>query len=848
MVVSAAITLSSSPPRQFSYLASNTTSLPLLISPKEATRKRPQIPSGKSAAPIPKDAILTFTSASTLLRLPDAANSDEFFDIDSVLDVRSGNAKPQSAGVSLAKDGDSDTVVAPETKKARGSRKKTTESGPNGEIMKPTRKPRAKKSETEKQTKLLKGKISKATITSKSANKKELEGLELVEHAVIEPKQETVKLEHLDLGLEQAVLRKREWTPPSIIINDPPLEIPSSPKQVDDLCCDESVDSCNKAGSFQNLLENFGYVNSNITVMDSNLAAAMPLGKRKVVELVATTSPIVVAQDAKVKPPSKKIRTITGQATAAYRAESDGTCQATIPPCLPLDIELSNKSLKPPSLKRSKSPVKATPKRKASKQKKGTTAAPILLSPESALKQASGQDFVFGTSSQLAREDSPTLLRDLHAAMQASNALEDNQAEESLDEPRVSEANISREDSKKARNNLWSAATRDQTGKLLEIETVDLINTPNPHKKTEVLPAVGNSSSMVLEDDVWEDIDMIESPVASCLPLPIDEAPRSGASKVSGLSNFNCSKPESDRQGITSAQASIDKSTVSEAPSESTKTPLTLVEPSNPSCSNIPNYASYTTAQLTKEIASYHFKPIKGRDKMIALLEKCWESKQRMASKDLGINTIISTSAKEKEGRESSQLPTETLPQGTESPKKQRGRPRKSIEQAMEAPSNAHRHDATPPPTQRTRRKSPVKITLDDEIYDPEPTTPSPPRRHPASIGTPPQSLPLSSEKDLEVSKLSAEALQKDLFSHITRAIRDAPRSENSLDPNWHEKILLYDPIVLEDLATWLNTGAMQSAGWDGEIAPSELKKWCESKSICCLWRENLRGKARSRF
>jgi hypothetical protein len=45
-----------------------------------------------------------------------------------------------------------------------------------------------------------------------------------------------------------------------------------------------------------------------------------------------------------------------------------------------------------------------------------------LLSPSAALAQVANQDFVFGTSSQLAREESPTVLKDLQAAL-SSNLL-----------------------------------------------------------------------------------------------------------------------------------------------------------------------------------------------------------------------------------------------------------------------------------------------------------------------------------------------------------------------------------------------------------------------------------------
>jgi hypothetical protein len=59
--------------------------------------------------------------------------------------------------------------------------------------------------------------------------------------------------------------------------------------------------------------------------------------------------------------------------------------------------------------------------------------------------------------------------------------------------------------------------------------------------------------------------------------------------------------------------------------------------------------------------------------------------------------------------------------------------------------------------------------------------------------------------------------------------------------------MLLYDPVVLEDLAAWLNTGELTRLGYDEEVSPAEVKRWCESRSVICLWKVNLRGKERKR-
>jgi hypothetical protein len=57
-----------------------------------------------------------------------------------------------------------------------------------------------------------------------------------------------------------------------------------------------------------------------------------------------------------------------------------------------------------------------------------------------------------------------------------------------------------------------------------------------------------------------------------------------------------------------------------------------------------PNFEGYLTTQLASELASYGFKPVNSRDQMIALLERCWEGKNRVALQSLGTNANLSTS------------------------------------------------------------------------------------------------------------------------------------------------------------------------------------------------------------
>lgn len=49
----------------------------------------------------------------------------------------------------------------------------------------------------------------------------------------------------------------------------------------------------------------------------------------------------------------------------------------------------------------------------------------------------------------------------------------------------------------------------------------------------------------------------------------------------------------------------------------------------------------------------------------------------------------------------------------------------------------------------------------------------------------------------------------------------------------------MYDPIILEDLTTWLNVEGLGLVEEDREVSSLDVRKWCESKGICCCWKQN---------
>jgi len=84
-----------------------------------------------------------------------------------------------------------------------------------------------------------------------------------------------------------------------------------------------------------------------------------------------------------------------------------------------------------------------------------------------------------------------------------------------------------------------------------------------------------------------------------------------------------------------------------------------------------------------------------------------------------------------------------------------------------------------------------------------------------------PPNLPLT-QSNLQTSR----GLHNLLFLRVTGLLQMS-QSE------WYERVLSYQPIVVEHLAEWLCTQ-------DCLIDAKELKAWCEAYSVCCVYEESL--------
>ncbi|RYP05105.1 hypothetical protein DL765_009950 [Monosporascus sp. GIB2] len=841
--------MSSSPPRTARmdpcFVASSSPDLPSLSEIFSKNPKRPLLRSGSNATALPPNALHAFTSAGNLLR--DAPE----IDIDTEKIPGSPSRKPKTIN-GLAERLAADAQVA-----AQEDAPITIESSPR---EKPWQKFKSRTPTPErKQPQIPKGRVTKAIAKDKSRKRP---GQSRVETETVsrhfpakgreaQPADEEkftengepslpsnnidqVKSQNMTSCSEPALQRRVDWTPPSaknaiLIASDSDhRELLSS---VEKAVASKEV--------FQNLFDDYARKDDSASIPSGQQQQADFLKKRKRIELAITTGeqdkqggrdthdiPVSEVPPSKSAPTKKKTRTITELATAPYALpdpEFDLSARSTRDSLLDyFDSGGEVKALvEHQSIIMSKNKEAAKPKKPKAKPRKkknaGEAENPILLSPNSALKQSSNQDFVFGTSSQLVQEESPTTLRELQLAIQASNR----------DDP------FGESDSQ----GLWHAGARDNDGELMNVDVVDLVRTPALPEKHQNDSTPSNGEQYPVSDQPKSDDFIDIDDIAFDTPQTQKAAPNQQNQHI--LQTQKPFTPPPSKPHIpTTAQVPLGNANIPR-----------------------PTYETFTDAQLSRQLTSYGFKPVKKRQAMIALLEQCWASKNpgavSVASQPMSTTASL-TSPKKKDTK----APAPTI-SNAEKPVKRRGRPKKTEETAVASTSKAvtaPSKSKSSPKKPRGRPKPPARKVeeIADSDSDPE-TEAFSPSPSPASSSErifsspPPIDLDLSATKETDASLTltpnTTDAQQATLFTLITRAVTTAPRSSSHEEPSWHERILLYDPVVLEDLAAWLNAGQLARVGWDGpEVAPADVKRWCEARSVVCLWRVNVRGKERKRF
>ncbi|KAL1838542.1 hypothetical protein VTJ49DRAFT_2540 [Mycothermus thermophilus] len=762
---------------------------------------------------------------------------------------------------------------------------------------KAARKPRASKKTDTAQTTLPKGKVTKPAAKSGQA-KKTSETVSrhfAVQEAASAPVTGADSAAINPVVPEPAMARRTDWTPPRETTSCCPAT--SATKEL------LSSSGPPRPNIFKTLHDDYG---CTAEIRPSAPAYSDVLGKRKLIETVAAPGRQKTPQQSPIKPKAakKKPRTLTELATAAYRLPeaSDASAGGSREGSLPGDTGSTNLQSATAGKTTAKGKnAKKPSKPKANATKKKEPLRPLLLSPTSAMRQVAKQDFVFGTASQLAAEDDPELLRALHEAMKVSNQPDNDPF--CCSSPIAGDLAIRR----KGGGGLWAAGARFDDD-VVDLEVLDLTRS-SPLSVARVLgrePAAEKEQVQSNEKSCI-DVDMSDGsferndtppvrPASPALPSVVPVVP-----EIVLIDDSSPLVPERPQTPVPQTDFE---------PPPSNQEQLLLSQPNSPQLQPPrPHFELYTDARLAREVASYGFKAIKKRGAAIALLNKCWESqhkitlgttvsqsamsttaanaagspKPRGRPKKSAEPTAASKPAKETNEAQSVAVATprrrgkpkktatsdaaatlaptrDSAPADAGQPepvpaKKARGRPRKD---AAVATAKTSRKASSPKPTTTSSqsKRPPVIEIPDSDLDDSIPSTPSSSHSRQDDeddgIFSSPPAIDLSLTEDLDSPSANDTAVpttrEEELFRSITQAVITAPRSADASDPSWHEKILMYDPVILEDLTTWLNAGQLDRVGYDGEVTPAEVKKWCESKSVCCLWRENLRGRERKRL
>ncbi|KAJ5103322.1 hypothetical protein N7532_003851 [Penicillium argentinense] len=726
--------------------------------------------------------------------------------------------------------------------------------------------PRSKTSTKKKETGNMKltGKVTKGgtdTETKKPSKAKKMAAAgkapseENVEKTAV--KERPGPTEDKELNLVEALRRRMDWTPPRR----------TSPKL--ETATEDDRNNANEhepkpGGSFGKLLSDYSFSGATSAAhkLPLNMTSGGPTKRRRIELVDPFLQPYQVYQaesggeasaqvegdsQPKKKPKApKRYTTLTARMTAQYTP--------------------SNEHNDPSGDDSIQHIAEAKPKRTKARMKENEV-MPIVLSPEAAFKSLEDQDLIFGTCSQLDREDSPPTMRETQQASHASESLTNERRGMALTIPRTS-SSVSR---MTGTRNLWEVAARSAEGSLVQAKATDSVDLTSP------IWTPNASNAQAKQSMNWENDDWFELDYGQPKPPPKKKTALSSASKSEARS-----RPSSDR----------------EPPVQGDNVPIKVTSKQTSSSQQpcMPHYSGFTDAELSKQVATFGFKSVRGRKKMIELLQKCWESKHGKG----GTTSLTNSQAHPHSQSEIVELPASTQSQHLDSrglPVAQTPKPKTKADSKLDkdaTSSSANTVTQTKPTSTknrlttlqkatRTSRSQPSSFIDIEEIQDseeevipspsqtqkryneillktPKPVkepsletqtkepTPSPSKRKTAIFKSSRNTKKASCSSEHKTTKaaFSERNSLPDLATQITKAVRSQSRlsppsssSGSRICPTWHEKILMYDPIILEEFTIWLNVEGLSLVGEDREVHVAAAREWCESKGICCCGKNN---------
>ena len=249
------------------------------------------------------------------------------------------------------------------------------------------------------------------------------------------------------------------------------------------------------------------------------------------------------------------------------------------------------------------------------KPRKGRNNKPDLMSPESAMKAVQAQEAVFGSASQLVQEE--TELPQPQAEPAWTQQTQTMSIESTTPRTGRGTARFVRT------RNLWGVAARDEDNALLHVDRVDMFNTPDMRiafagKDALLQPHCTSNGYRSPTKSAFQgvvDVDDFDSPLLSI---------QSTRQIPAGRRSFHTSTTARTPSRLAN---NVDQTRPKEEEAEAEDAGHRAAAKKSKSASEKPSYEGLTIHDLQKQISSFGFKPVKKREKMIQLLEQCWEEK-----------------------------------------------------------------------------------------------------------------------------------------------------------------------------------------------------------------------------
>lgn len=661
------------------------------------------------------------------------------------------------------------------------------------------------------------------------------------------------------LGLEEAVSRRRDWTPPSDTTAQSPSTV-STGKENRPLVNDT------RDGLFTNLVSTFAYDLPSTKASSetaTSTAATSSITKRRRVELVevpGAQTNFRASSPEKSKAPKKKPRTITDLVTGQYapkevivdaqNATSDFFSPRKSMMKAPLnDIAVPSAEAHPKKLSRkcsqSKDGTEVPTAKGRSRVRKVSTRLPAkhkpvtekLLSPTSAVLRMNRQEILFGTSSQLALEESPTTVRQIQRALTES---EQDMKEEahfllkaSSQWPRLRRV--------EGKRGLWRESTRDNDGGLLK--DTENMYTPEPDRAQDLPLVMDIAHEEPSSPSGFVDIDKVE-PVA---PIMISSDEPTPPRLRSQKHIVNSIPPD---KAFDRVFKDIDDLNSGLPPSnQSAETQNSFVD--------IDDFQSALSAVAYEPPASISSLPasVLAAGTATALSEKS----QGQSQKDKSAVPLVSATPSPLRKPFSPQRLPYTPPKGS-------GR-FVNIEEILDSEDEALEVFSSTSPR-----------------IDKLPNSPSLPlafeRGPSASVGIQAGVPRITPIFRILTSHLEWANIRPSICASITAHVRSIPPTTDPQQPSWYERILMYDPIILEDFTAYLNSNtnlrtykratqkqikafnnelkmngnAILDVERDDQVLAIEkelevhmIRDWCQEASICCIHAKESRRRESAR-